>query len=314
MGGNIFLFYGEEDFLIREKVEDLKKGFSNDPLSLEQIDGEEPDRERITAALQTSPLLGGDKLVIIRHADLRMEEWVDIAPALRSIPSSTTLIIVAAALDRRSKIFKLIDEIGETCEFKSFADWEQEQVVAWVLGRAKRSGKKMEHEAGLRLREICGNRLYKLASEIEKLITYAGDKDAITAQDVEELASAGEVSSFALADAVAARDLDRALRAFRVLNKNRGDLFQILSLLATQYRTMLQIKGLGGAGKDTRKIAQIIGGSPYFVRKCLEKARSFGEEDLRQNLETLLAADLRLKSGESQPATFELMLFSLCKR
>jgi DNA polymerase III delta subunit len=83
--GKTFLLYGEEDFLIKEKLEELKRGFPASSFNLESIDAEKPDKERIVAALQTSPLLGGDKLVVIKHADLGMVEWGELIPVLSSL-------------------------------------------------------------------------------------------------------------------------------------------------------------------------------------------------------------------------------------
>ncbi|MEE8637684.1 MAG: DNA polymerase III subunit delta [Candidatus Margulisiibacteriota bacterium] len=310
MADRIYLFFGEEEFLIQEKVEEFKKSIVNPSWNLEQIDGQEPDQERIVSALQTNPLLGGEKLVIIKHADLKLKEWEDLAPSLEAVPSGITVIFWAGAVDKRAKFYKLIDRIGEVCEFKPFAEWEQDQVVSWIVRRARSLGKEIGNPAALSLQEICGNSLFKLASEIDKLITFVGEKRSIGEEDVAALASPGEISNFALSEAVATKDLKKALSAFRILYKNRGDFFQLLSLLATQYRIMLQIKNL--AEKNSKKIAQVLGASPYFVRKCMEKTKYFKEEELRGNLELLLDADLRLKSGESLLSTFELLLVSLC--
>jgi len=312
LASKIFLFFGEEDFLIQEKIKEFKKNIVNPSLNIEQIDGEEPEIERIVSALQTTSLLGGEKLVIIKYADLKLEEWGALLPSLKMVPSGITVIFWASAVDKRSKLYKLIDQIGEVYEFKPYAEWEQDQVVSWIVSRVKSLGKEMNYQAALSLREICGNSLYKLASEIDKLITFIGDKRSISEEDVVALASPGEITSFALSDAVATKNLEKALSAFRILYKNKGDLFQILSLLATQYRTMLQIKDLPGHKNDAKGIAQTLRASPYFVRKCMEKARRFDAEELKKNMELLLEADLKLKSGESQLSTFELLLVSLC--
>ena len=312
MANQIYLFFGEEDFLIQEKVEELKKDILNPSLNVEQIDAEEPDKEKIVSALQTNPLLGGEKLVIIKYANLKLDEWDTLVSSLKSIPSGITVIIWASALDKRSKLYKLLDQIGEVYEFKSFADWEQDQLVAWIMRRVRSLGKEVSHQAALNLQEICGNSLRKLASEIDKLITFVGKEPRITEREVDKLASPGEINTFDLSDAVAEKNLGKALATFRALHKNKTDLFRILSLLATQYRTMLQIKNLPGSRNNYKKIAQTLGARPYFVRKCLEKEKKFTEEELLGNLRLLLNTDLRLKTGESQLSVFELLLTSLC--
>lgn len=309
MANQVFLYFGDEELLIKEKINELKRGITDPSLNIEQIDGGEPDLERIISALQTQPLLIGSKLLIINNVDLRLKEWDHVLPALEIVPAGTTVVFHALAVDRRSKIFKLIDRIGEAYEFKSFAAWEQDQVICWISRRVKSAGKEIDHLAAVSLQEICGNSLMKLSSEIDKLITYIGDRRQITKDDVECLASPGQISVFALSDAVADKDLKRSLSAFRALQKNKIDLFPILSMLANRYRIML----MGKEMKDPMKIAQTLKASPYYVRKCLRNAGSFTREELKKNLELLLETDLKLKSGEQQLPTFELLLTSLCE-
>ena len=210
MADQVFLFYGDEELLIQERIKKLKHGLGDQDLSLEQIDADEPDLEKIISALTTQPLLFGERLLIIRNADLRAAIWEQVIPALQNLSGGIRVIIWARAVNRRTKIFKAIDKIGEVCEFRSFADWEQEQVASWIARRAKALGKNMTRATALKLQEISGNNLMKLSSEIEKLITYVDLRKHITDEDVIALASPGQISIFALSDAVSNKDLPKA--------------------------------------------------------------------------------------------------------
>ncbi|MDD5382922.1 MAG: DNA polymerase III subunit delta [Candidatus Margulisbacteria bacterium] len=308
MADNLYLFYGDEEFLIKEKIAELKNSLSGQALNVEQLDGEDVDLETITSALQTQSLLFGGKLLIIKNADLSSKVWVEAAPALKNIPDGTTVVIWSEAVDKRSKTYKLLDEVGRVCEFRTFADWEQDQVIAWIMRRSKELGKEIDRPAAIRLQEICGNSLMKLAAEIDKLVTFIGSRPSVEAADVEQLASAGEISVFELTDAVADKNLRQALNIYRTLYKNKVEVFRLLSLLASQFRTMLLVK----KENNPMKIAQLVGTSPYFVKKCLQKAGKFNEPELKRDLEMLLETDLKLKSGEEQLSVFELLLASLC--
>lgn len=304
----VYLFYGDEDLLIQEKINGLKKSLADSTLNIEQIDGEKPDLERIISALQTQSLLLGNKFIIIKNIDLKLSIWDEVMPALKTIALGTTVVFWAQKAGKRSKLYKLIDEIGEVYEFKSFAPWEQDQVVSWIMRRSKELGKGMGRDAAMALQEICGSGLRKLSSEVEKLVTYVGDQPQITAKDVEALASPGQLSVFVLSDAIADKDLKKALSAFRILQRNKIELFPILSLLANRYRIML----VGKSVRDPARIAQTLKASPFYVKKCLAKAGKFNQGELKKNLELILETDLKLKSGESQVTTFELLLTSLC--
>lgn len=302
MPSQIYLFYGDEDFIIDQKIKEIKKKISNPSMNIEQVDGDEDNYEKIVAALSTQPFFGGEKLVVIENIDLKSKVWAALIDSLKVAAPETIVIFKADSVSKATKIYKYIDQVGEVYEVRAFADWEQDQVISWITREVKGQGKEINHQAAVDLQETCGNGLRKLTSEIEKLITYIGDKKNITSEDVFALASPGLVSSFALSDALGEKDLKRSLETFQSLYRNKVPIFPLLSLLASQYRTMLQIT----IGDKT------IRANPYFIRKCREKAKRFNRDELSRNLELLLETGLKLKSGESQLSTLELLFTSLC--
>ncbi len=312
MPDQIYLFFGEEDLSIQNRVKELKSEIADPALNLDEFDAEEPDTEKIVSALKTTSLLGGDRLVIVRKVDLKHKEWDKIVPHLKELPAGTKVVFWADKVDKRSKLYKVLDKLGEVSEFKEFAEWEQDKVVAWITRQVKSLGKEIEPAAAENLQQICGSRLRKLSSEIEKLVTYIGAKKSIEKEDVAALASPGDINTFALANAIIDKDLKQSLKFFRILYKNKADVFGLLGLLATQYRTILQVKSVPGTANNAFKIAQTIGANPYFVKKCLAKSGKFAVPELIADLELILQTGLKLKSGEDQLTIFELLLSSLC--
>ncbi|MEA3494140.1 MAG: DNA polymerase III subunit delta [Candidatus Margulisiibacteriota bacterium] len=302
MPSHIYLFHGDEDFIIDQKIKEIKKKISNPSMNIEQLDGDEGNYEKIVSALATQPFFGGEKLIVIENIDLKLKVWAGLIDSLKIASPEMIVIFKAVSVSKAARIYKCIDELGEVYEVRAFADWEQDQVISWIIREVNGQGKGVSHQAAVDLQATCGNSLRKLTSEIEKLITYIGDRKNMTGEDVFALASPGLVSSFALLDALGERDLKRSLETFQVLYRNRAPIFPLLSLLASQYRTMLQIT----IGDKT------IRANPYFIRKCREKAKRFNREELSRNLELLLETGLKLKSGESQLTTIELLFTSLC--
>jgi DNA polymerase-3 subunit delta len=306
----IYLFHGDEDYLIDEKITELKKGIVNPSLNVEQIEGDEDNLPKIISALQTQPFFGGDKLIIIYDIDLKSKVWEPLIESLKMVSPAVKVVFWASAVHRASKIYKFIDNEGEVYEFKPYTDWQQDELIRWVGQRVKLLGKEMDQTAAIELVEVCGNSLRKLSSEIEKLVTYVGDRKKINSDDVSALASPGVMNTFALSDALADKDLPRSLSTWDILSRNRMQIFPLLALLASQYRIMLQVKSLGG--KNYSQAAQTLRASPYYVRKCMEKARKFSAEELKKNLKLLLETDLKIKSGEPPVNTLNLLLTNLC--
>ncbi|MFA4844759.1 MAG: DNA polymerase III subunit delta, partial [Candidatus Margulisiibacteriota bacterium] len=264
--------------------------------------------ENFSAALCTQTLLGGDRLVIIDRFKVPAEQQAQYIAALQGLPLGVTVVFRRPESDKRTKLFKWLAEHAECREFRSFAPWQGRELIAWLKERTQGRGKVMSDGAARILQEISGSSLRSLDNEIEKIVTYVGERTEINEDDVEKLASPGEVNAFALLDALRAKNARRALDIFQLLLRNREDLFQLLGLLAWQYRIMLQLKAQPAGGAPGQGIAA----SPFFVKRCLENLGRFNLEELKGIMSKLLATNLKLKSGEHQAMLFEIMLLELC--
>ena len=314
MKKSLYLFYGEEDFLIEERIKELKSRFSGSSLNIENVDSSDFSPESLAASLQTMPLLGGEKLVIIRGFDFDKEQAKLMLEALKNITEGTMVVFQAADVDRRSSLYKWIEKEGEAVEFKTFAPWEQAELERWVKDRVHQAGKKISDRAVDLLVEMVGNNLRLIMSEIEKISLYCGEGNEITAEAVKRLVLPSEASAFDLLDSLREKNLKLSFSLFKTLLKNKEELLSLLSLIAKQYRIMLQIKALPNTvGRDPWQIARAIGGSPYFIKKCAAGINRFSIPELKSALAKLLEANLKLKTGTDQAATFELLLASLCE-
>jgi DNA polymerase-3 subunit delta len=309
----LFVFYGEEDYLIQQRISVLKNELADPLTGVERYDGEEVDLPDLAASLQSAPLLFGERLVVIKNVDLSQSSWDVLLPSLKLIPSGTKVVFWAKAVSLKSKLLKYVQEKGEVLEYRPYAEWEGQQAASWIKKQVESLGKEISFEAAMLLLEICGSNLQKLSSEIDKLVTYVGARKVISIPDVQTLASPGESSVFSLLGALALKDRQAALRVLQLLITNKVDFSGMLSLLANQYRVMLFSKGLPEFNRTPQKIAPEVGANPYFVKKCLEKAGKFTEEELKKDLALILDADLKLKSGEEIPTTLELLCWSLCE-
>jgi DNA polymerase-3 subunit delta len=311
MGKKIYLLYGEEDFLIDEKIEELKNSISNPFLNVEIIEGEETSFEKLASAFQTTPMFGEEKLVIVRDFEINSEKQEPLLALLKNLSPQVTVVFKGARIDQRSKLYKFINMHGEVIEYRGFAPWQQGELRNWLCRRVERYNKKISGSAINLLVEICGSNLRFLANEVEKLITYIGQQREIEESDVLALASPGGKNVFHLLEALRSKNLRKALKVFHNLLKNREDPLQLLGTIATQYRLMLLIKS--SEARDPYALAREIGASPYFVKRCLENIGHFGIEELKENLEHLLQADLSLKMSEKPEVIFEMLITFLCR-
>jgi DNA polymerase III subunit delta len=303
----VHLFFGDEDYLLDQRIKELKARLADPDLNYLELDGAKTTFTEINSALQTPSLLGGERLVVIVDLKVAADGQEQYLTLLNGLAPGVTVVLKNPKIDPRTKLFKFIAAAGEVGEFKPFAPWEEERLAAWVEAAAGRAGKKIGRAAARLLIEISGPELRALTNEIEKLATYVGDRAEIGEEAVLAGAAAGRKTAFDLLEALRQKDLPRVLRIFQLLLRNKEELLPLLGLLASQYRLMLQLKAAGGN-------AAAVKASPYFARKCSEQLHRFSPAELQKALEQLLAASLKLKSGEDQGISFELLLAGLCGR
>ena len=302
----LYLFYGEERYLIRREIEELAKKFPAEAVS--HLDG--ISAPELLEALSVPSLFDPQRLLILTGFDLR-EIDETLLRALVHLPPGVTLVLDSPeGLDRRSKIYKTLEKCAVVREHKMLTEWNSGEVVTFCLKTASELNKRLTRASAEKLVELSGLNLGRLHMEIEKLATYIGDREEITEEDIEKLVSRESVDAFKLASALRRRDLPSALRALKkLLWEDREDPHELLGLIGSQLRTLLKMKVLGR--KSQKEMAEEIGGSSYYIQTLSESLDRFSIDELSEGLEQLFKADLNLKTGYDARVEMPLLLYEL---
>ncbi|NQU18150.1 MAG: DNA polymerase III subunit delta [Candidatus Saganbacteria bacterium] len=304
----IYLFHGDEHYLINEEVKRLKKKLSGH--SVEKYDA--PKIKELVESLKTPSLFTPERLILVSDLDFKVDEDL-LCSALNDLDPRIELVFLSPPkLDKRKKSYKLINKKGEVREFKSFADWEMDQAAEWVIKRADALSKKINKKTAGLLVEVSGKKLFALNTELEKLAAYTGAEKTITEKDVLSLASQKEVHVFSFVDALKGKNIVKSLHLQERVLADRSPVITLLALIASQFRTLLYVKLLQEKIKDRFEIARKLGYSPYYIKKCIEQAANFSSEHLKTIMETLYDFDLRLKRGESDKALLPILVEEIC--
>ena len=259
------------------------------------------------------------------------------------LPPENHLILVAEAVDRRKKLFKVISELGEVLYFpKVKAEAKQkERLMAQVRGMLSARGKKMLPGAWDALGKKTGFQLRESVQAVEKLIVFSGAKMTIDEADVEAVVGKSrEDTVFQLVSAMTEKNLSAGLDVLRELILQGVPYLMILAMIGREIRHLLQAKLLIRSGilkgfrPDTeygefqRKIHPLLkemaaqGGKkdlglvsqhPYAVYQALRNSRRFTDEELLSHLDQLVQIDLSMKStGRDERLLIERLLVSVC--
>jgi len=230
----------------------------------------------------------------------------------------TVLVLEAASLDKRLRLYKALSEkalvvsveLGETPEERI----GPASVTAREMARemARELSVELERDAAEELSECCNGDLARIRSELEKLVTYAGERRKVTLEDIEMLVvSAKKYTVWQLADILAARQPARALEFLDSLLREGEQPAALVGAMAWMYRKLIEAQELP-ANLTGWQAARRLGTWEKTADLAVRQSRKIPRQQLLEGLRALYKADSRLKSGPANPrAVMEFLVARL---
>lgn len=306
----IYLLQGEDDVersaLASEFIELVEEGlraFNVDTIHA----GEMTSGERIAdgvgslvAAVRTLPMMAPRRVIVVAQAEALLAPKRESEAAARALEQlealiekpepQATLVFVAGALDKRTRMFKLLTKHATIVECGSPADVAGAE--RWVRARVVAAGVEIDPAGARALATLAGfpdrprndgktGNVKRLRGEVDRLLLYALGQKKISLDDVREVAGPAALQDdWAMANAIEAGQGGEALRQ--------------LSLILD-------------AGAPPEKILGQLG---WLVRS---KFPQVAPAELRGAVESVFRTDVDLKrSGGDPRVLLERLVVELC--
>lgn len=317
----VYLFSGEEPYLFHRLLEELKKSYlgnTGDEYAYELFDGDNVELTSVIEAANVLPMFGSNRLLVVKNApwfggSAGGEEASLLDYLKQPSPYSCLVFLAPGKVDKRRKVCKELAKVG--------VHWESQVldgsnlaffVKEWLAVRGKTIGNDAlepvlaGHQGNMEL----------LVRELEKLILYLGDREKVTADDIEAIMVFPEQNNiFALTDAVGTKDCSQAVWLLRKMLRAGEAPVYIISMLARQLRLVLNGGALAKQGYSPQQIAQRLQVHPYPVKKALAQRRNFSQRELIAAMTKILETDVAIKRGQGEPvALLEQAVIELCAK
>ncbi len=280
-----------EPLLVQRKVQELIDATvppASRAFNLDQLDARAAGAIAIANAARTLPMMGKQRAVVVRDADQLGAGLAELVPYLENPSPETVLILLVGKIDGRIKFYQTAKKRGYLHDLEA-----PRQAAPWIRDEVRRRGAAMTDDGVRRLAEVAAGDLGRLASAVEQLSLYAGDRP-ITSADVDDLiAETRERTVFELANAVGEAQHERALRAVDKLFEQRESAVGVAMMLARHMRQIALIKE--AAQQRQPDLARAAGVPPFVVDGLLAQARRFNPAALTRAFALLAQADRDLK-------------------
>jgi DNA polymerase-3 subunit delta len=254
------------------------------------------------------------------------------AALARGFPPGHVLLVAAGKVDGRLPLVKKLAAAGRrvTTAIETDGPWDAQRPVLGPLLEVllAGTGKRFDRSGEAALADRVGDDARVLASEVQKLANYVGERKVIGAADVEAVVvRVAQDPFFALGNAVEARDLDQALAVLDRSFEDGANEFMMLGSLAATIRRLVAERERGRRAAGDRRIrsydewqhlvlpsiaeAELDGKKPYGFWMKYQAALRFERSELLGALADLSEADVAMKSGQDGRIRLERFLLGL---
>lgn len=302
--GNLYLFYGEEDYLRDYYLAQMQKKLLTagmETFNLHVFQGKELELQTLADCVDTLPMMSERTVILVYDYDLfeSEERRTKLETLVQDLPDYVCLIFVYDLLPYKSggntKLGKLLKKVGVTVEFQP---QQQSDLTAWIRRHFKALGKEIDNSTAEYLTFVSGGLMTNLGSEIQKIGSYAAGAK-VTRADIDAVATPVlDAKVYELSKAVAARSFDQAAAVLGELYQMNEEPIKILAVLAGQLRQMwsarLALENRKGQDylTDLWKLR-----SSWQARNLMNTARQFDLKWCRNAVALAAETDLAMKSS-----------------
>ena len=321
----VYVVAGEERLLRDEVVGALRAASPAGGVAAfneDKFTAGEADVEAILAAARTVPMMAPRRFVVVRGAERwdagegregQASPFDRLAEYATAAIDTTCLVIVTSKLDGRRKFALLARKQGwiVACD-----PLDGRELPGWIADRFRAKGHAVNRDVAELLAAIAGPQLSSVDDAIERLSLYAGPGAEIDEAAVGVcVARVRTADTWALVDAVGARDLARALRTLADAYDPRERGLPLLGALAWSVRQLARFQAALASGDSVEEAARVAGVyQPFRARELSSKARGLPVREVERWMLVLAETDLALKSSRRPAeAILEEMLTRLCR-
>lgn len=303
----IYLIYSLEKELIEKYIDKLIKKENIDENSVVKYSLENDNILDIIEECNTMGLFSIKKLIIVEATNAfssKGKEITELNDYLDNYNKDVILVftcdlekIDTKKIDTRKKLYKKVSSVGKVESLN-----KDDNYIVNIINEKLKDYKMEDINYFIK---VVGSNINNIENELEKLMNYKYNEKIITNSDIDSLCEVIiEKDIFALTNAIVKNDNNNAITLYRFFlntknpkTKKNYDVLEIITLLASQFRLLLQVNVLYNRGLNEKEITTILGVHPYSVKLAIDNIYSYDRDMLELYLIKLFELDKKIKLG-----------------
>lgn len=313
----IYLLYGDEYYLIKEKIDNIIKESAID--NIISIDFSSSNIRNILNEVNYIDLFNTRKLIVINNFSLKKINSDDEKELIRYFENKNDNVLIFNSIDQtidnRKNIIKKFIEYGNLYEAhkldrKSLQEYLKELFKKEKYKISDENIKKIINNCNFNNMSANNNFIF---NEVNKLMLYKMEEKEITSEDINNIVSKNtEMELFNLVNAVTSRNTDMVFKELKIIKELDISPYIIVANISKQFRLMLQIKLLSEK-MALDSIARKLAMNPYAIEINAGNSKNYSLYEILNVIDKLFYVDEKLKSETVDKfKLLEKLLLEIC--
>lgn len=308
----VYLLYGKEAYLRKQYKDKLSAALlgDGDAMNLHYFEGKDISVGEIIDLAETMPFFADRRTIVIENSGLFKSGGDQLAEYMGQIAPTTCFVFVEQEVDKRSKMYKAVQNQGH---LSAFEEQDETTLKRWIASILKKENKKISENTANYLLSKTGTDMDNIRMELEKLVCYCLDREVITAEDIDAICTNRVTSHiFDMLDAISEGKQKKALDLYYELLALKEPPMRILFLIARQCNMLLQVKELKAKGFDNKRIGEKLKIPSFAAGKNVSQATRFKVDDLKHAVQQCVEAEEAVKTGRMNDVmSVEVLIMSV---
>lgn len=300
----ICLIYGEERFLMEQKLASLKKEYNcnDENMNISVFRGDEDRMKDVYEDLITPPFFTDNKMVILKNPVFlttkkvkKDDEQLKYFEKCLTDNQETIFVIYYNGddFDKRKKVVKQLLASAEVFKYDKVNHYRLSDSTRKAV---KRRDATIDDDALELLLKRVDDSLEKVANEVEKLCLY---NKHITYDIVDTLVSKPlDENVFDLTSAILQKNRQKMFMIYHDLMILNEEPVKLIVLIANQMRLIYQVKLLDRKGYNDKEIGKILSINPYRLKYLRQEGQDYDLNELLECIDRLSKLDVEIKTGK----------------
>jgi len=298
----VYFIFGEEQYLVEQvqrRLVDAALQEHERDFNLDIVYGPEVDSQSVLALCASFPVMAERRVVVVRQFEKLNGSERFVAYAQQPNPTAIVILVCSSKPNLTRNPYRGLKTHATWAEFKPLYDRE---IPGWIDQHVREKGFEIEPDAAQMLAQLTGTNLRSLSAEIEKLVTYVGDRRSIKKEDVLDVGGfSREYNVFELQKIIAAGRYAESVTVMdhmlQLSSNRRSTALMVIAVLAKYFVRLRKLVEAQRQRVSEKGMAERIGVPVYFIKEYLSALRRLSPQQVESALGALLAADFEIKGG-----------------